>query len=525
MASNPVIEPISGVNVDVEAEAKQRTPYADENAFTAVDNKVHAWQKPGAWGTTLRVLRKIEGVVWDDPDKPAAEKKFLRKLDFFILTSTCLGYFCKNLDQANLNNAYVSGMKEAIGMVGNDLTYAGNVFTAGYAFGQIPLIILITRVRPSYVVPVFELLWGVTTFCSSAITNVSQLYALRFLLGLFEAAYFPVIIYVIGSWYTARERAKRVVLFYSTATFATMFSGYLQAGAYDNLSGVLGRAGWQWLYIICGVITLPSAFLVFFFLPDFPENTKAFYLTKEEAAWARERLLRQGYVPLGANPWNKTKIFKIIKRWQFYALSIGYFFVQGGLPGYQPVFSLWLKTQGYSVYSINVLPTATYGIAAGVQIIVAMLSDSVLKGRRVEAIAFLQSVTIFSCICLAVWDIPRGLQFAAYYLSYFSAGIPGIYFSWFADLIPDDHEMRGFMIAFSNIFSYVNVIWFTDVFWGTSDSPQFHKGFIASACWGSALIVLSIFLQYMQNRMTQSSRKTIESDVIQQEVFTQPKDV
>jgi hypothetical protein len=38
--------------------------------------------------------------------------------------------FSKNLDQANINNAYVSGMKEALQMNGSQLTYAGNCFTA-----------------------------------------------------------------------------------------------------------------------------------------------------------------------------------------------------------------------------------------------------------------------------------------------------------------------------------------------------------------------------------------------------------
>lgn len=41
--------------------------------------------------------RSVQGFVWDDPNKPAYEKKFLLKLDIFLLSYTCLGYFCKNL--------------------------------------------------------------------------------------------------------------------------------------------------------------------------------------------------------------------------------------------------------------------------------------------------------------------------------------------------------------------------------------------------------------------------------------------
>lgn len=59
--------------------------------------KEHGKKHNSAW-------RTVQRYIWDDPDKPAAEKKFLRKLDFFLLTYTCLGYFCKNLDQGELTN-------------------------------------------------------------------------------------------------------------------------------------------------------------------------------------------------------------------------------------------------------------------------------------------------------------------------------------------------------------------------------------------------------------------------------------
>ena len=69
------------------------------------------WEKPGFIGRTRRILRIIERYAWDDPDKSAEEKWFLRKLDTFLLVASCLGYFSKNLDQANINNAYVSGVR------------------------------------------------------------------------------------------------------------------------------------------------------------------------------------------------------------------------------------------------------------------------------------------------------------------------------------------------------------------------------------------------------------------------------
>lgn len=396
--------------------------------------------------------RTIQRYIWDDPDKPANEKKFLFKLDLFLLTYTCLAYFCKGIDQANLSNAYVSGLQEAINMQGNDLTYASNVFTAGYVISQIPAVILVTKVRSSYLISTLEIFWAVFTFCAAAVRTVPQLYAIRFLVGLCEGAFFPTIMYLLSSWYTRTERAKRVTLFYSTGCIANMFSGYLQAGAYDGLNGALGHAGWQWLFIICGVISLPIGVLGFFFNPDFPENTRAFYLSKEEAAFARKRLLDDGYKPLGASAWDKKKLFRILGTWQFWVLGTSYFFVQCACPTQQPFFALYLKSTGHSVYQRNVWPTGLYAVGLVTQVTAGMLSDSpLLNGRRWQAILAMQGGTIFSAIVLSIWNVPQWLKYFAFYLSYTSAGVPGLYFSWFPDLMPNDHEMRGFLIAFANM--------------------------------------------------------------------------
>jgi MFS transporter, ACS family, pantothenate transporter len=85
-------------------------------------------------------------------------------------------------------------MQESLQMNGSELTYAHNCFTAGYVVGQMPAVMLATRVRPSILIPSIEIAWSVLTFCTASITNVSQLYAIRFLVGLFESGYFPLMI-------------------------------------------------------------------------------------------------------------------------------------------------------------------------------------------------------------------------------------------------------------------------------------------------------------------------------------------
>lgn len=122
------VEPVTG-NITVD-DGKQRTtaetPEAGRIGFIGLNDKpgkLKAWQEPGAQGSTLRFLRTLQAYIWDSPDKSTEEKRFLLKLDFFVLTYGCYGYFCKNLAEANISNAYVSGMKEALNMGGSELTF------------------------------------------------------------------------------------------------------------------------------------------------------------------------------------------------------------------------------------------------------------------------------------------------------------------------------------------------------------------------------------------------------------------
>ncbi|ETS73535.1 hypothetical protein PFICI_14481 [Pestalotiopsis fici W106-1] len=76
--------------------------------------------------------------VWDTFDKSPEERRFLFKLDAVILTFASLGYFIKYLDQVNVNSAFVSGMKEDLGLYGNQLNYMITCWTVGYVIGEIP---------------------------------------------------------------------------------------------------------------------------------------------------------------------------------------------------------------------------------------------------------------------------------------------------------------------------------------------------------------------------------------------------
>lgn len=85
-----------------------------------------------------KVKRRWTSYLWDTLDKSPEERRFLFKLDAVLLSFASLGYFIKYLDQVNINNAFVSGMKEDLNLFGNQLNYMQTCWTVGYVIGQIP---------------------------------------------------------------------------------------------------------------------------------------------------------------------------------------------------------------------------------------------------------------------------------------------------------------------------------------------------------------------------------------------------
>lgn len=269
--------------------------------------------------------KDFRSFIWDTDThlKSPAERALLRKLDWSILTIGCLGFFLKYLDQGNLANAYVSGMQEDLAMYGNQYTYAQTAYTCAYAVMQIPSTLIIQKIRPSLFLALMEVGWGAFTFAQAGVQNPTQLYVFRFFVGFFESGFFPSLLYVLGSWYTRTELAKRVALFHMTAPLGSAFGGYLQAAVYTGLGGRHGLAGWRWLYLVCGCLTVPVGVVTWALLPDTPDTTHAWFLGPRECEMAVDRVRRAGKAPpAGKLTWRTFG--RVLTRWRWYAFVMAY---------------------------------------------------------------------------------------------------------------------------------------------------------------------------------------------------------
>ena len=314
----------------------QTTEMAERSSNVAFDKKVASVEadgvpdsqlsrdpSPDGFVTEEKVKVPWYAYIWDyDPGRSKEEVAFVQRLDFYVLLILSLGYFIKNLDQTNISNAYVSGMKEDLQMNKNELNMIDVAWTCGYVIGQVPSQIILTKVRPSIWIPSCELVWTMLTFCLAAVTTSNHVVAIRFFVGLLESIFYPAAHMILGSWYKPSELAKRACIFHASSAAAGMFSGYLQAGVYKGMNGLHGLPGWKWLFIMDGVISLAVALAGFWLIPDLPENSRAFYLSKEQIELAVKRMDDVGRAPRSKLGWSAFK--RIFGRWHVYFLTVLY---------------------------------------------------------------------------------------------------------------------------------------------------------------------------------------------------------
>ncbi|SPB53570.1 unnamed protein product [Aspergillus niger] len=453
------------------------------------DTEANSWQEQDI----VKPLKSWKGYIWDTWELPSDQRWLLFKLDAFVLTFASIGYFLKNLDLQNVTNAYLSGMEEDLGMFGNQLVTSTSIFTVGYVVGQIPANLLLTRISPRWVIPSLEVGWGIATMCMSSVRSYKALYALRFLVGLFESGFYPGIHYLLGSWYTPQEIGKRAMIFWLAGHIGNLFSGFLQAAAYTNLNGVDGRAGWRWLFIIDGIITLPLALAGYLFFPNLPQNgKKTWWITNEEHILSVNRMRAIGRA--GKEPWSMAKLKRILRSWHTYLLPMIYILWNNGYP--QVGMGYWLKSfnadpppvpgKSYTVADINNLPLVTTGISIFVCFVWGLLSDGPCRGSRWPFIHIGAVITV---------------------------GAGPLILSWINEICSTDTEKRALVVAMANDLAYVVQAVAPNFVWKTTDFPAAKKGYLWSIILQVLLMVVTAtvqFLLWLDRKRETQSHETVE---------------
>ncbi|OQV00239.1 hypothetical protein CLAIMM_05764 [Cladophialophora immunda] len=467
-----------------------------------------------------------KGWLWDSADVSKEERRFLLKLDFTLLTFGTLGMLTKWIDTSNITNAFVSGMKEDLNLYQNQYNYIVVAWTVGYIIGQWPSNFILTRVRAHIWIPFLELGWTIFTFTLAGAKSYHAMLGLRFVVGLFEAGYWPALYYILGSWYNKRELGKRNGILQSAVSIAPIFSGFLQAGIYNSLNGHAGLAGWRWLFVINGVISFPIAVLAYFCLPDTPGTAKPSWLfTERDIEIARERMSRAGRVPEG-KPYTVKVILGYFTSWKTVLFTLIFTMQPFGSQPFTS-FVFWLKAHNikgkppvYSVAQINEYPTIGNAFTAVYSLLAVWISDGPFRGRRWPIIIFSNLVAIVIFVLLVVTPVfgPFSHRAPLYIVSSIGGSCVPLTMAWMAELISDNAEQRAFTAAAMNTLQYTFTAWIPLVWFQQVHQPNVTPGNRAAAVVAGLNVIVFGLIALLAHREKKQKKRNGELELSSAEI-------
>lgn len=182
-------------------------------------------------------------------------------------------YVANFLDRANVSFAALS-MNRDIGLSAHAYGVGAGVFFIGYFLFEVPSNVILEKVGARLWMCRIMLSWGVVSMATAFSRDAYSFAALRFLLGLSEAGFFPGMILYLTYWFPAATRGQFNALFLAAIVVANIVGGPVSGYILGATAGLGGLHGWQWLFVLEGVPSCLLAVAVLCFLPDRPVSAR-----------------------------------------------------------------------------------------------------------------------------------------------------------------------------------------------------------------------------------------------------------
>jgi MFS transporter, ACS family, tartrate transporter len=210
------------------------------------------------------------------------EQLTLRKVAWRLIPFVCLLYLLNILDRANVGFARLQ-MQDDLGLSEQTFNLGYGMFYVGYLLFEVPSNLLMRRVGARRWIARIMISWGLISSLTMFARDVWSFYALRILLGIAEAGFFPGIILYLSYWFPDRQRAKMTAFFMLAIGLASVLGNPISGLIMQYLDAVAGLHGWQWLFLLEGIPSVVLGFAVLFYLTDYPQDAR--WLHAEEREW------------------------------------------------------------------------------------------------------------------------------------------------------------------------------------------------------------------------------------------------
>ncbi len=251
------------------------------------------------------------------------------KINLRLLPFLLVCYLFAYLDRVNVGFAKLQ-MQTDLGFSDAAYGVGAGIFFIGYVLFEIPSNLMLPRVGARKTFSRILLLWGITSASMLFVRDVPTFYAMRFLLGVFEAGFAPGMIYYLSCWYGPQRMARAIAIVFLAGPIGGIVGGPASAWLMTTLAGHGGLAGWQWMFLVEGLPCLVLGLLALKLVPNRPADAN--WLTDDE----KRRLEQELTVPTA----HRHSFGAVARDPKVYVLATAYFCVIAAIYA----LSFWLPT-------------------------------------------------------------------------------------------------------------------------------------------------------------------------------------
>ncbi|GAA5840706.1 hypothetical protein JCM9279_007409 [Rhodotorula babjevae] len=326
----------------------------------------------------------------------AEEARVRRKTDLWIFAPIVLAFFALDIDRFNLSNATADNLLGDLRLSQSDYNTGNMLSKLGFLVAELPSQMIGKKIGVDIWLPMQVVIFSILSGAQFWMNGRASFFAFRFLIAFFQGGFIPDVLLYLSYYFPNNEVPIRIAIFFTTNFWANSFVGFAAVGLL-KMRGVLGHAGWRWMFLIEGLFTLIIGIALFFLLAPSPSQTKAAWrpngiFTDREAKIAVMRIIRdepQKATMHNRQPLTLKLLWRSAKDYDLYPMyALGVIFGLAGVP-ISFYLQLSLRQLGFSTVMTNLL-SVPY-TALGVVLLLTIVALSELVNSRAW-VAILQNV-------------------------------------------------------------------------------------------------------------------------------------
>lgn len=260
----------------------------------------------------------------------SAMKKAIWRLGPFL----GLLYLVAYMDRNNAGFAKLE-MTTALQITEAAFGFAAGIFFIGYLLFEVPSNLLLERFGARKWIARIMVSWGLVAALTAFVQDATQFAIARFVLGIAEAGFFPGVLLYLTLWFPRQYRTQVLAVFVLSNPIANAVAAPL-SGWMLELHGMWGLDGWQLVFLLQGIPAVLLAFVVFFWLPDRPQDAR--WLDPTEQRWINDTLAAETVATEQKH--GRLRLREVFSNGRLWTLIVLFFGVVFGAYG----LGMWLPT-------------------------------------------------------------------------------------------------------------------------------------------------------------------------------------